>query len=309
MTSNTRNLLIALFVGAILFCGLCLYIVDETQRALVLRLGTIVKSSKTDQPQIILPGLSIKMPFIDSVKYFDKRIQSLEITSSRIPTIEKKELIVDLFTKWRINDFAKFYNTTSGGNKARAEQLLREKMVDGLRGEFGRRNLNDVVSQDRQIVMDKIKSDANNTAKILGIEVVDARIVRIDLPQEVSEAVFNLMRTERQRVAAEHRAQGQSRAEAIRADADARVVIIRAQAEKESLETKGEGDGQATKIYASVYGKDPEFYSFYRSLEAYRETFKRNNDMLVVKPDDAFFKYFRRNQIQETLRNGNNGTS
>lgn len=309
MTTNTKTILLVMFIGAILFCGLCLYIVDETQRALVLRLGTIVKSSNTNQPEIVAPGLSVKWPFIDSVKYFDKRIQSLEITSSRIPTVEKKELIVDLFTKWRINDFAKFYNTTSGGNKSRAEQLLKEKMVDGLRGEFGRRNLNDVVSQDRQIVMDKIKRDANNTAKILGIEVVDARIVRIDLPQEVSEAVFNLMRTERQRVAAEHRAQGQSRAEAIRADADAKVVVIRAQAEKEALQTKGDGEGQATKIYAEVFGKDPEFYSFYRSLEAYRETFKRNNDMLVVKPDDAFFKYFRRNQAQATVKNGTNGTS
>jgi membrane protease subunit HflC len=233
------------------------------------------------------------------VKYFDKRIQSLEISSSRIPTKEKKELIVDLFTKWRIKDFAKFYNTTSGGNKVRAEQLLREKIVDGLRGEFGRRNLNDVVSQDRQSVMDKIRTDANNTAQILGIEVVDARIVRIELPQEVSEAVFNLMRTERQRVAAEHRAQGQSRAEAIRADADAKVTILRAQAEREALQTRGDGDGQAAKIYADVYGKDPEFYSFYRSMEAYRETFKRSNDMLVIKPDDAFFRYFRRSVSSE----------
>jgi membrane protease subunit HflC len=221
----------------------------------------------------------------------------LDISSSRIPTQEKKELIVDLYAKWRIQDFAKFYNTTGGYTK-RAEQLLQEKIVDGLRGEFGRRKLNDVVSQDRNSVMEKIRSDANKAAKTLGVEVVDARIVRIDLPKEVSESVFNLMRTERQRVASEHRAQGHSRAEAIRADADAKVIVIGAQAESLANQVRGEGDATASKTYADIYGKDPEFYSFYRSLEAYRETFKGNNDMLVIKPDDAFFKYFRRNNAQ-----------
>ncbi|MBN9286634.1 MAG: HflC protein [Gammaproteobacteria bacterium 39-13] len=297
MNSRTKTLALVLVVVGILFAGLCLFVVEETQRAIVLRLGTIIVDPKTDQAEVLMPGLRVKLPLIDSVRYFDKRIQSLEISSSRIPTQEKKELIVDLFTKWRIIDFAKFYNTT-GGNKVRAEQLLREKMVDGLRGEFGRRKLNDVVSHDRQSVMDKIRHDANNAAKTLGVEVVDARIVRIDLPDEVSEAVFNLMRTERQRVASEHRAQGHSRAEAIRADADAKVIVIGAQAERQANQVRGEGDAQAAKIYADIYGKDPEFYSFYRSLEAYRETFKRNNDMLVIKPDDAFFKYFRRNGAQ-----------
>jgi membrane protease subunit HflC len=299
MNSKTKTLALVVVVVGVLFAGLSLFVVDETQRAIIVRLGDIVVSSKTHEAEVLQPGLSVKFPFIDSVRFFDKRIQSLKINSARVPTQEKKELIVDLFAKWRIIDFAKFNNTTSG-NTARAEQLLREKIVDGLRGEFGRRKLNDVVSQDRNKVMEKIRYDANNTAKVLGIQVVDARIVRIDLPDEVSEAVYNLMRTERQRVASEHRAQGHSRAEAIRADADAKVIVIGAQAERQASQTKGEGDAQAAKIYADVYGKDPEFYSFYRSLEAYRETFKQNNDMLVLKPDDGFFKYFRRSTLSQS---------
>lgn len=297
MNGKTKTFTLIILAFLALFAGLSLFIVEETERAIVLRLGTIIIDPQTKEAGVLMPGLRSKLPLIDSVRFFDKRIQSLDISSSRIPTQEKKELIVDLYAKWRIQDFAKFYNTT-GGNTKRAEQLLQEKIVDGLRGEFGRRKLNDVVSQDRNSVMEKIRSDANNAAKTLGVEVVDARIVRIDLPKEVSESVFNLMRTERQRVASEHRAQGHSRAEAIRADADAKVIVIGAQAESLANQVRGEGDATASKTYADIYGKDPEFYSFYRSLEAYRETFKGNNDMLVIKPDDAFFKYFRRNNAQ-----------
>ncbi len=296
MKGGTKTAIISAVVVVVLMMGLSLFIVKETERAIVLRLGKMVVDPQTKVPMVLGPGLQYKFPLLDSVRIFDQRIQSLEISSSRIPTQEKKELIVDLFTKWRITDFAKFY-TTTGGSKVRAERLLREKIVDGLRGEFGRRKLNDVVSQDRQKVMDKIRSDANGTAQTLGVEVVDARIVRIDLPPEVSEAVFNLMRTERQRVAAEHRAQGRSRAEAIRADADAQVTVLKATAEREANQIRGDGEARAAQIYADVYGQDPEFYSFYRSLEAYRETFKNNGDMLVIKPDDAFFKYFRRSNV------------
>ncbi len=307
MNAKTKTISLIALVSIILLSGLSLFIVEETERAIVVRLGNIVIDPQSKEAEILQPGLRAKLPLVDSVRFFDKRIQTLDISSSRIPTQEKKELIVDLFTKWRIQDFAKFYNATGGGNKKKAEQLLQEKIVDGLRGEFGRRKLNDVVSQDRNKVMEKIRFDANNASKTLGVEVVDARIVRIDLPKEVSESVFNLMRTERQRVAAEHRAQGQSRAEAIRADADAKVIVIGATAESQANQVKGDGDAQAAKIYADVYGKDPEFYSFYRSLEAYKETFKGNNDMLVVKPDDAFFKYFRRSGSASA--SANNGKS
>lgn len=290
-TLATVTLGVAIVLGAT-----SLFVVDETQRGITWRLGKIIIDSQSKEPVVLAPGLHAKLPLLDTVQLLDSRIQTLDISSSRIPTQEKKELIVDLFTKWRIQDFAKFYKAT-GGDSAKAERLLREKIVDGLRGEFGRRKLNDVVSQERQSVMDKIRFDANNTAKTLGVEVVDARIVRIELPQEVSEAVFNLMRTERQRVAQEHRAQGRSRAEAIRANADRQVIVIKATAEKEAQVTRGEGDARASQIYSEVYGKDPEFYSFYRSLEAYRETFKGNNDMLVIKPDDSFFKYFRNSRL------------
>lgn len=293
MNGTTKTFSLIVLILGVVIAGMSLFVVEETERAIILRLQKIV--TENGKPKILKPGLQFKLPFLDSVRFFDRRIQTLDISSSRIPTKEKKELVVDLFTTWRIEDFAKFY-TATGGNKMRAERLLKEKIVDSLRGEFGRRNLNDVVSQDRQRVMDKISTDANQAAKTLGVAVVDVRIIRIDLPKEVSEAVFNLMRTERQRVAAEHRAQGRSRAEAIRADADAKVIIIGATAERIANQLKGEGDAQAAKIYADTYGKDPEFYSFYRSLEAYRETFKNGNDMLVIKPDDAFFKYFRRGQ-------------
>ncbi len=297
MNSKTKTISIVVILALLLFAGLSLFIVEETERAIVVRLGNIIIDPSTQQAEILMPGMRAKLPLIDSVRFFDNRIQTLDISSSRIPTQEKKELIVDLFAKWRIQDFAKFYNTTRG-NKKRAEQLLQEKIVDGLRGEFGRRKLNDVVAQDRSQVMEKIRHDANNAAKTLGVEVVDARIVRIDLPKEVSESVFHLMRTERQRVAAEHRAQGQSRAEAIRADADAKVIIINAQAERQANQMRGEGDATASQVYAQTYSQDPEFYTFYRSMEAYRETFKGNNDMLVIKPDDAFFKYFRKSNGQ-----------
>lgn len=289
--SKSWIILIGFFVLVILAVS-SLFVVNETQRAIVMRLGKMNRDAQ-GEVVVLTPGLNVKLPLVDSVQLFDRRIQSLEITSSRIPTVEKKELLVDLFTKWRIKDFSKFY-TSTGGNKAAAERLLKEKIIDGLRGEFGRRKLNDVVSQDREVVMEKIRNDTNRTAQDIGIDVVDARIVRIDLPKEVSDAVFNLMRTERQRVAAEHRAQGRSRAEVIRADADARVTVIKAQAEREANQIKGEGEGRAAQIYAAEFGKDPEFYSFYRSLEAYRETFKHPHDILVVRPDDAFFKYFRK---------------
>lgn len=305
MQSSKSWIILIGFVLLVVIAVSSLFVVNETQRAIVLRLG---KMDRDAQGQVVVlnPGLRVKMPLIDTVRFLDRRIQSLDISSSRIPTVEKKELIVDLFAKWRIHDFAKFY-TSTGGNRAAAERLLREKIIDGLRGEFGRRKLNDVVSQDRQKVMDKIRDDTNRTAKDIGIDVVDARIVRIDLPKEVSEAVYNLMRTERQRVAAEHRAQGRSRANVIRADADAKVTVIGAQAEREANQIRGEGDGRAAHIYAAEFGKDPEFYSFYRSLEAYRETFKHPHDILVVRPDDAFFKYFRKSGGQ-SARQSTGGT-
>ncbi len=271
------------------------FVVEQTQRAIILRLGNI-QTDSNGKVEIIGPGLHFKVPLIDSVKYFDVRIQTLDISSSRIPTEEKKELIVDLFTKWQVQDFANFFKAT-GGNAARAETLLKEKTVDGLRAEIGRRKLSEVVNRDRQKVMEKVRDDVRKTAKTLGIEVIDARIVSMNLPKQVSESVFGLMRTERNRIATEHRAKGQARAETIQAEADKQVTVILAQANRQSKELKGAGDGEAALIFANEYKKDPEFYRFYRSLQAYRETFNDKETMLVIKPsENAFFDYFNKTE-------------
>lgn len=287
------------------FMLLSLFIVDETQRAIILRLGKI-QTDSAGEIIVLEPGLHFKVPFIDSVRAFDKRIQTLEIKAARIPTQEKKDAFIDMFDKWRVKDFATFFKTT-GGLAIRAERLLREKTEDGLRAEIGRRELNNVVSTDRDLIMAKISEKVNEAASTLGIEVIDARIVRVDLPKEVSEAVFGLMRTERQRIAAEHRAQGRSDAEAIRAKADATVTVILANANQESKEIRGSGDAQAARIYETAYAKDPEFFRFYRSLEAYKKTFESNNDMLVLKPDSDFFNYFQDIRGRSPRKNQENG--
>ncbi len=266
------------------------FTVDETQRAIILRLGKIQTDSE-GVIKVLNPGLQFKVPFIDSVRYFDKRIHTFEIEKARIPTKEKKDAMIDTFNKWHIVNFDKFYKTT-GGQIEKARRLLLQKTEGGLRSEIGRRNLTDVVSVDREVIMEKITEDVNKAAMSLGIEVIDTRIVRVDLPNEVSDAVFGLMRTERQRIAAEHRAQGNSDAEAIRANADAQVTVILATAEQEAKSVKGDGDAKAARIYEAAYAKDPEFFRFYRSLEAYKNTFRDKGDTLVLKPDSDFFKYF-----------------
>lgn len=285
-------------IGTVLF--LSLYTVNETERVVVNRLGRLIVDEKTKQPEVLMPGLHVKMPLVDNILRFDYRIQTLSIPNSRIPTSEKKELIIDLFAKWRIRDLSKFYQSTKGDIR-NAETLLRQKVTEALRTEIGRRNLNNVVSNERQAVLDILRVEADKTAETLGVKVVDVRIVRLDLPEEVNESVYNLMRTERQRVATEHRARGQARAEAIKADADAQVTIIMANAEKEAKTMRGTGDAIAAKISSDAYGQDKEFYSFYRSLEAYKQAFNndQSNDMMVLKPDGDFFKYFHKK------RNGN----
>lgn len=286
---KSLSMVFALLIG--LFLLLSVFIVNETERAIVLRLGKMQQNSE-GQVEVLEPGLHFKVPFVDSVRYFDRRIRTLNMKSSRIPTEEKKELIIDLFNKWRIKDFATFFRTT-GGDKRRAEQLLSEKTNDGLRTEIGRRKLTDVVSSDRDLIMAKISKEVSETARTLGIEVVDARVIRIDLPPEVSDAVFGLMRTERKQVAESHRANGRSRAEELRANADAQVTVILAQAEQKSQETRGEGDALAARVFETAYSKDPEFFRFLRSLDAYKRTFNSKNDMLVLKPDSDFFNYFQ----------------
>jgi modulator of FtsH protease HflC len=287
----SKPILMTLALILIFFAGSSMFIVPETQRAIILRLGQIQIDSKTELPRVLLPGLHFKVPFVDSARYFETRIQTLDMAAARFPTKEKKELIIDLFIKWRINNFSMFFKSTSG-NQLRAETLLKQKIENGLRTELGRQGLNDVVSQNRMKIMSVLKEEANVAAANLGVEVIDVRVVGIDLPPNISDGVYRRMRTERQRIAAELRAQGHSRAEAIQADADATVTVIGAKAQKDAEVMRGEGEAAAASIYAKAYSEEPEFYRFYRSLEAYRTTFQGNNDMLVIKPESEFFQYF-----------------
>ncbi|MES2211910.1 MAG: protease modulator HflC [Pseudomonadota bacterium] len=286
---------ISIIAGSVLVLalGTSLYTVKESERGIVLRLGKIQVDDK-NVATIVGPGLHAKIPFADSIRHFDTRLQTLEIQSSRMLTEEKKDVIVDLFVKWRIKDLSLFF-TRTGGIKARAERLLQEQVVDGIRAEFGRRTIQEVVSGERQVVMDRVRRDTARSAENLGIEVIDTRIKRIDFPAEVSEKVFVRMRTERMRVATEHRAQGRSKAEMVRAQADARASVLVARAENESRRLKGEGEAAAAGIYAQAFAQDPDFYRFQRFLQAYRHSFDQGGDSIVLTPDSPFFEFWNKN--------------
>ena len=261
-----------------------LYVVNETERAVKLRFGEIVQFD-------VSPGLHFKWPILNSVRKFDARILTLDAPPQRYLTSEKKALMVDSFVKWRVKDVAKFY-TTSGGDEDRLNRLLAQRVDTGLRNEFGVRTVKEVVSGERDQLMISLAANLNTVAQSeLGIEVIDLRVKKIDLPQEVSESVYNRMRTERERLARELRAKGTEIAVEIRAKADKERTIILADAYKIAEEVRGDGDAIATSTYASAYSKDPEFYDFTRSLKAYQATFENKGDVLLINPDSDFFKY------------------
>ena len=238
------------------------------------------------------PGLHFKIPLIESVRKMDARIQTLDEAPDRFVTSEKKDLMVDSFVKWRIIDFSTYYLRTSGSiDNARA--LLKQKVNNGLRTEFGTRTIKEIVSGDRANIMAKALESALSSRVDLGIEVVDVRIKAINLPVEVSNSIYERMRAERTAVAKEHRSKGQEQSEIIRATIDAKVTIMLATAQKEAFEVRGDGDAAAAKIYADSYTKDAEFYSFYRSLEAYEKSFNSKSDIMVIKPDSDFFHYLK----------------
>ena len=267
-----------------------LYVVTEIQRAVLLRFGEIVQFD-------VQPGLHFKIPVINSVRYFDSRILTLDADPQRYLTSEKKALMVDSFIKWRIKDVAKYF-TTTGGDEERAKRLLSQRVDTGLRNEFGTRTVKEVVSGERDQLMNSLTSMLDGIAQQeLGVEVIDLRVKRIDLPLEVSESVYNRMRTERERLARELRAQGNEVAEKIRATADKDKTIILADAYREAEETRGNGDAKATATYAEAYSKDPEFYDFTRSLKAYQATFQSKGDILLIDPDSDFFKYLDNSKI------------
>ncbi|WP_374243296.1 protease modulator HflC [Zoogloea sp.] len=275
---------IGLFVFAIL--SMSLFTVDQRQHALVFQLGEV-------KGQISEPGLHFKIPLIQNVRYFDKRILTLDTSEpERFITSEKKNVLVDLFVKWRIVD-PKLYYISVGGDETRAKTRLEQTVNAGLREEFGKRTVHEVVSGERDKIMDEMRSKADLDARKIGVQIVDVRLKRVDLPAEVSESVYRRMEAERKRVANELRSQGGAEAEKIKADADKQREVILAEAYREAQKIKGEGDAKASAIYAQAFGQSPEFYAFYRSLEAYRSTFKSKSDVLVIEPNSDFFKYLK----------------
>ncbi|MBM6549726.1 protease modulator HflC [Marinomonas ostreistagni] len=284
-----RNLsfaIIFIVLAGILIASQTLYVVKETERAVVLKFGEIVQDD-------VQPGLHFKLPIMNEVKKFDARILTMDSRPQRYLTLEKKAVIVDSYVKWKIADVSRFYQSTSGDEFV-ANRVLSSRVDTGLRNQFGERTMHEVVSGEREELMTELRDRIDTVAKNeLGITIVDIRVKRIDLPPDVSESVYQRMRTEREREAREHRSKGLELAEGIRADADRQRVVLEAEAQRDAEMIRGDGDAQAAAVYAEVYQQDPEFFDFYRSLQAYRESFSGNGDMFVLDPEGEFFKYFK----------------
>lgn len=282
---NVSNVL-GLGLGALLLSSMSLYSIDERQNALVFQLGEVVAVHKS-------PGLYFKIPVLQNVRFFDTRILTLDSAEpERFITSEKKNVLVDSFVKWRIADVKQYYISV-GGDELRARTRLMQTINDGLRAEFGKRTIHEVVSGEREQIMEILRGKADADARKIGVQVLDVRLKRVDLPQEVSESVYRRMEAERKRVANELRSTGSAEGEKIRADADRQREVIIAEAYREAQKIKGEGDAKAARIYAESFGQNPEFASFYRSLEAYRQSFKTKQDVLVLEPNSDFFKYLK----------------
>ena len=264
------------------------FVVSEGQNGIVMQFSK-VKRDIEGKPVVFPPGLHFKVPFIDSVRIMDTRIQTLDDQADRFVTSEKKDLIIDSYVKWQIDDLAVYYLST-GGNKLQAESLLKRKINNGLRNEIGSHTIKDIVSGKRGEVMETALKRLARSSE-LGIKVIDVRIKKINLPDEVSSSIYKRMRAERQAVAREHRSQGQEKSEVIRANIDRKVSIMLAQANKESAEIRGRGDANSSKIYSKAFSRDPEFYAFLRSMEAYQKSFADKQDVMVLSPDSDFFKY------------------
>lgn len=292
--SYAKKIFLLIFVIILLSFFACFYSVKEGQRALLLKLGEIVTDS-SGQPLVIQPGLHLRIPFINRVRTFDVRLQTLNAQSSRVLTEEQKYVLVDYYVKWRIADLPLYY-TRTGGFADKAETLLQQKVNDALRAAFGKRTITEVVSGERGNVMDLLKQKADESAEGLGIEVIDVRVKRIDLPEEVSDSVFDRMRVEREQAATKHRSDGKAKAESVKAGADATVTVILAKAREKAAKIQAQGNAKAAEIYANAYKKDASFYALYRSLQAYKNVFISKNDVLLLKPDSQFFKYFNNTQ-------------
>ncbi|HWK53733.1 MAG TPA: protease modulator HflC [Hyphomicrobiales bacterium] len=275
-----------LLAALVLVASNCMYVVREIDKAVLLTFGEVTNVD-------VAPGLHFKIPGVHTVRRFDGRIQTLDTDSESYLTAEKNYLEVDSFAKWRVANTARYYTATSGDENT-ANNLLRQRINTGLRNEFGVRTVHEVVSGERDLLMTRITQSLNLVAnQELGIEVVDVRVKKIDLPDNVSDSVFARMNTERQEEAQDLRSRGRERAEGIRADADRQKTIIEAEAYREAEQLRGEGDAEASSIYASAFNKDPEFYEFTRSLNAYVQSFSSASDLMLISPDSDFFKYLK----------------
>jgi modulator of FtsH protease HflC len=286
----TKLLIPLLVIGAVLIYSSA-FIVNQWEVALKLRLGEIVDSDYE-------PGLHWMVPILNNVQTFDARIQTMDSRPERFLTAEKKDVIVDYFAKWRISNVAQYFRST-GGSEEKTARLLQERINTSLRDEFGKRTVQEVISGERAEIMALLTKDADTKAGELGVEILDVRVKRIDLPPEVSDSVYQRMRAERERVARDLRAKGGEAAEKIRANADRERVVLIANAYKEAERLRGEGDGKASEIYANAYNQDAEFYAFYRSLNAYKNSFKDASDVMVLQPDSDFFRYLKDQQGKE----------
>ncbi len=284
-----QNKLIALF-GLILVIVLTvvstIYTVDEREKVIVVRLGQVLRHDDA-------PGVHLKAPFLDNLRYFDSRILTMDADPQPFLTKEKKYVVVDSFVKWRIVDALKFYLTV-GGQESEARRRLEQVVNSGLRDEFGKRTVKSVVSEERHQIMEILTTYANKEAGKFGIEVVDVRLQRVDLPEEVSQSVFQRMKAERSRIANELRAQGAETAEKIRAEAERKREVLLAEAYRKGETLRGDGDARATAIYGAAAGRAPEFYSLYRSLSAYKESFRKKDDIMIVDPSADFFRYMKK---------------
>ena len=265
--------------------SLSTFFVDEREKAILLKFGTIERSDYE-------PGIHFKIPFVNNVRKFDSRILTIDQRPERFLTAEKTYLIVDSFITWQIKDVEKYFLAT-GGDERRAGLLLYQIVNNGLRDEFGKRTIQEVITGDRAEIMGIMTRLAGDKTESLGVDIVDVRIKRIDYPEKISESVYQRMRTERERDAREFRSEGKEAAERVTADADKQSKVILAEAYRDAEKLRGSGDAKAANIYANSFSKDREFYRFYRSLEAYKETFRNKSDVMLIQPDSEFFRYLK----------------
>ena len=287
-----KNALAGIIIFLLFVAGSdALYIVKQTERAILLRFGQIVEAD-------IPPGLHFKLPWVNTVRKFDGRVLTVTADAQRYLTLEQKALVVDSFAKWRIVDVEKYY-TSSSGEESRTSNLLAQRINDGLRNKFGERDLQEVVSGQRDLLMEELTRELNlSTAEEYGIEVIDVRVKQIELPLDVRASVYERMTSERQREAQQLRSRGNELAIGIEADADRQEAVLLVEAYRDSETIRGEGDAQAAATYAGAYSKDEEFYAFTRSINSYQESFSNKGDILLVDPDSEYFKYLRASEVQ-----------